>query len=254
MTTTRGFFATIVSLLATGGVAMAQSEGAAPTNMQLFLLIGQSNMAGRGVIEEQDKTPHPRVFALNKEGKWGPAVDPLHWDKPDIAGVGLGTTFGVVVAEARPTAKIGLIPAAFGGSSLDEWKPGSRHYTNAVERARHAMKSGKLVGILWHQGESDSAPEKAATYPERFAAMIKQLRADLGVGNIPVIVGETGRFRPDGAAINAAIAKVPHEVIVCAFVSADGLKDKGDKLHFDSASLRELGHRYAEKWMELAQP
>lgn len=234
--------------------ALAAAEPGAPGNLQLFLLIGQSNMAGRGVIEAHDQATHPRVFVLNKEGEWAPAKDPLHWDKPDIAGAGLGMTFGVLVAEARPTARIGLIPAAFGGSSLDDWQPGSRHYTNAVERTRVALKQGKLMGILWHQGESDSAPEKAATYGKRFAAMIAQLRADLGVKNVPVIVGETGRFRADGDAINAALAKVPHDVLVCAFVSSEGLRDKGDKLHFDSASLRELGHRYAEKWMELAQP
>lgn len=243
----------VLAAVATAGTLVA-AEASSLENMQLFLLMGQSNMAGRGTIEAQDRATHPRVFVLNKDAEWATAKDPLHWDKPEIAGVGLGMTFGVLVAEARPTAKIGLIPTAFGGSSLDEWMPGGRHYTNAVERARIAMKQGKLVGVLWHQGESDSAPEKAATYARRFAAMIAQLRADLGVKNVPVIVGETGRFRPDGAAINAALAKVPHDVLVCAFVSSEGLRDKGDKLHFDSAALRELGHRYAEKWMELAQP
>lgn len=44
--------------------ALAQ---ATPENMQIFLLIGQSNMAGRGAVEQQDQTPHPRVFMLTKE-------------------------------------------------------------------------------------------------------------------------------------------------------------------------------------------
>jgi hypothetical protein len=222
-------------------------------DMQLFLLIGQSNMAGRGVVEAQDKVPHPRVFMLTKEKTWVPAVDPMHFDKPERIGVGLGTTFGRVIADAKPDATIGLIPAAFGGTSLDEWKQGGALYTNAVERAREAMKHGKLVGILWHQGENDAPKELAATYPERFAAMMKQLRQDLGAENVPVVVGELGKFVANSEAINAALATVPQHVPRCAFVSSERLKDKGDQLHFDSASLREFGKRYAKAWQGLAK-
>ena len=88
---------------------------AAQDKMDLYLLVGQSNMAGRGVVEEQDKTPHARVLMLSKEGKWVPAIDPMHFDKP-AAGVGLGKTFGQLIAEANPGVTIGLIPCAVGGS------------------------------------------------------------------------------------------------------------------------------------------
>lgn len=225
----------------------------APENMQIFLLIGQSNMAGRGQVEAADKEPHPRVFMLTKELTWAPAVDPMHFDKPERIGTGLGKTFGIDVAEANPGATIGLVPAAFGGSALDEWAPGQPHYANAVARAKAALKHGRLAGILWHQGESDSAPDKAETYVTRFASFIAHLRADLDAQAVPVIVGETGRFRAEGAAvaINAAIARLPEFVPHCVFVSAEGLSDQGDKLHFDSASFRELGRRYAAAWHSL---
>ena len=220
-----------------------------PASMKIFLLIGQSNMAGRGVVEAEDKVPHPRVFMLTKELAWIPAVDPMHFDKPERIGTGLGKTFGAVLAEADPEATIGLVPAAFGGSSLEEWSPGSLHYVNAVTRTKEALKRGQLAGILWHQGESDSAPEKAATYAHRFARMIAQLRTDLNAEYVPLLVGETGRFREDGAAINAVLATVPSQVPPSAFVPADGLTDMGDKLHFDSPSLREFGRRYARAWL-----
>lgn len=237
-------------LLLLGALASASPAQPKPENMKLFLLIGQSNMAGRGVVGPADLVPHPRVFMLNRGLAWVPAVDPVHFDKPDIAGVGLASTFARTVAGADPAAVIGLIPAAFGGTSLDEWAPGGKLYTNAVDRARAAMARGKLVGILWHQGEADSAPELAATYVARFARMIKQLRADLGAEDVPVIVGETGRFRPDGAAINAVLATVPASVPRCAFVSAEGLTDKGDHLHFDTPALYEFGRRYAQAWLD----
>jgi hypothetical protein len=239
----------LIGLLST---AIVPAQSSPPAEMKLFLLIGQSNMAGRGAIEEQDKQPHPRVFALDKEMKWVPAIDPIHWDKPAIIGVGLGTTFGRVIAEQDPGAVVGLIPAAFGGSSLDEWAPGRAHYMNAVTRAREAMKRGKIAGILWHQGEEDSKQQvKIDTYAERFSKMIAQLRADLGAGDVPVIVGELGRFRPPHLPANALLAKLPQQVSRCAFVSAEGLIDKGDALHFDSASLREFGRRYAQAYRAL---
>ncbi len=220
-------------------------------HMQIFLLIGQSNMAGRGKVEAEDQAPHPRVFMLTKELAWVPAVDPMHFDKPERIGTGLGKTFGAIVADGDPTAVIGLVPAAFGGSALDEWTPGAPHYVNAVARANEALKHGRLAGILWHQGEADSKPELAATYALRFAKMIAHLRADLDAQEVPVIVGETGRFRPDGAAINAVLAKLPDFVPHCAFVSAEGLADQGDKIHFDSPAFRELGRRYAAAWLAL---
>lgn len=225
---------------------------AAPQGMRLFLLIGQSNMAGRGAIEPADRVPHPRVFMLTREQTWTPAVDPVHFDKPDLAGVGLASTFARVLAEAEPEAVIGLVPAAFGGTSLDEWHPGGELYTNAVARARLAMQRGTLAGILWHQGEADSAPEKAATYADRFVAFITRLRADLGAPDVPVIVGELGRYRPQHAVLNEVLARLPARVPRCAFVPSDGLVDKGDNLHFDSASLHEFGRRYARAWQALA--
>jgi hypothetical protein len=86
----------------------------------LFLLIGQSNMAGRGAVEEQDRTPHPRVFMLDEAGDWKPAADPLHFDKRG-AGTGLGKTFAIQIAEADPSITVGLIPCAVGGSPIDSW-------------------------------------------------------------------------------------------------------------------------------------
>jgi hypothetical protein len=35
------------------------------------------------------------------------------------------------------------------------------------------------------------------------------------------------------------------------FVASDGLKDKGDFVHFDAASQREFGRRYAHAFLQL---
>ena len=233
---------------------LTASTQTAPAAMKIFLLIGQSNMAGRGGVEAEDKAPHPRVFMLNRELAWLPAVDPLHFDKPERIGTGLGKTFGAVLAGADPAAVIGLVPAAFGGSALDEWTPGAPHYINAVTRVREALKRGQLAGILWHQGESDRAPDKAATYAGRFAKFIAQLRADLGAPDVPVVVGEIGRFCPHAGPVNAAIRQLPGLVPHCALVTAEGLTGRPEEpevLHFETAAFRELGRRYAKAWQAL---
>ena len=219
----------------------------------IFLLIGQSNMAGRGEVEDQDEVSHPRIFKQTEAKKWVPAIDPLHFDKPATIGVGLGSSFARTVANAEPDALIGMVPAAFGGSSLDEWGPGTEHYTNAIERTRLALsKGGRLRAILWHQGESDRAPERMATYPRRFADLVARLRADLDAPNVPIIVGELFAGQPANGPMNAMLNTLPTTVTRCATVSAKDLTDiDDDQTHFDSPSLRELGRRYAEAFFTL---
>jgi hypothetical protein len=240
--------------LITLALALAPIESSAqtpPDNMRIFLLIGQSNMAGRGTVDPTEQ-PDPHIFSLGKDMKWQLARDPLHFDKKQ-AGVGPGLSFARALVKNDPGITIGLVPAAVGGSSLDQWAPGGKLYTDALARAHTAMQSGTIAGILWHQGESDSDPAKVATYGARFAAMITALRKDLGSGNIPVIMGELGRFRLRNAsgAFNAALPSIASGVPNCGYVTSEGLTDRGDHLHFDTASQHTLGQRYAAEYLKL---
>lgn len=233
---------------------------AAPSRYDVFLLAGQSNMAGRGVVEAQDRKPLARVFSLSRNLEWAPAIDPLHSDKPDIAGVGIGRSFAQVLTRENPKATIGLVPCAMGGSALDEWKPGEKLFVEAVKRGRHAANSGTLRGILWHQGEADSTdPAKAASYIERWTRFIEAFRRELGAPDLPVVVGQLGEFlydrsgnkSPHARKVNEQLALIPLSVPRTAFVSAAGLKHKGDEVHFDTPSLREFGRRYALAYLAL---
>jgi len=243
-------FLSLIAFLLAGSFAQADP---APGSMKLFLLIGQSNMAGRGKVEPQDQVVNPKILMLTKELKWEPARDPLHFDKP-VAGVGPGSEFAREILKHDPKSPIGLIPCAVGGTSLDQWKAGGPLYSAALTRAKEAMKQGKLAGILWHQGEGDSAPDKVATYADRFSIMITQLRRDLGDDKLPVVVGELGRFREASKAFNDNLPAVVAKVPLCSLVSSEGLTDKGDKLHFDAVSARKLGERYAAAFLKLAKP
>lgn len=218
-----------------------------PADLHLFLLIGQSNMVGRGPIEPEDRKTHPRVFLLDADLRWVPAADPLQFK----AGVSLASSFARVVAEAKPAAAIGLVPCARGSTQLDLWMPGTELYKQAVSRTQVALKKGRLASILWHQGEGDSARRLESTYAARFATMIARLRADLAAPDAPVIVGELGTFWRASTLMNQVLREIPSLVPNSACARSEGLTDKGDQIHFDAQSTREFGRRYAAVYLEL---
>lgn len=243
----------------------AEEEAKLPPRekFHLYVLAGQSNMAGRGRVEEQDRKPHPRLLALNQEGKWVSAVDPLHFDKPKVVGVGLGKTFGQIMADADANVTIGLIPCAVGGSSIDAWKPGGFHkqppthpWDDCVKRLEQVADQGVWKGVLWHQGEADGSATRGAAYETKLHAVVARFREVLKQPNLPVVVGELGHFQEkhesDGRKmVNLALKTLPTKVPNTAFVSSEGLTDKGDGTHFDAASYRELGKRYAAAYQEI---
>ena len=242
------------------GITATASHAAEPASLpprekfHLYLLIGQSNMAGRGLVEAQDKQPHPRVLTLTKEGRWVPAVDPIHFDKP-IAGVGLGTTFGKVMAERDPTVTIGLIPCAVGGTPISRWQKDADLYEAALKHARAAAPHGVFQGVLWHQGEADSGKEETAKiYATKLDTMIVAWRKDLEQPNLPVVVGQLGEFFAGGAGlklVRETLQTLPDRVPHTGFAPATDLNHKGDKVHFDAASYREFGRRYAAAMVKL---
>lgn len=224
----------------------------------IFLLIGQSNMAGRGAMTEADRQPVEGVEVLTRELDWKPAAHPLHFDKPS-AGVGPGLEFGRLVHVAK-SETVGLIPSAVGGTSLKQWTPQGPLFKNAVARTREAQKRGHLAAILWHQGEWDcGSKENAESYAERFSVMIAALRHEIGAEDVPVLVGELGEYlydRSDASfayarTVNAQIDSIPVRVPKSFLVQSKGLVAKNDHLHFDSASAKELGRRYAEAFLAL---
>ena len=251
--------------------AAGESEPAGITlppkaKLHLFLLVGQSNMAGRGDVEPSDKEPIPNVIALNAAGEWVMATDPVHWDKPS-AGVGLARSFAVEYLKAHPGVTVGLIPAAHGGSPISTWAPGqywadtkSHPYDDAITRARHALERGTLKGILWHQGESDRGADLAPRYGTALTELIARFRKDLNATKVPFVIGQLGQFAGAGPwdeptqLVDRAQQEVAARVPFAAFVSSDGLTSKADNLHFDARSLREFGKRYAAAFESIQVP
>ncbi len=231
-------------------------------HLRIYLLMGQSNMAGRGKVGKEDKTPDPRVLMfVETNGTWVPAIEPVTKDDNKTHGVGPALAFGKAMAQKDPSVTIGLVPTAEGGTPLKRWEKGADLYERAVHRAKLAMKDGGLAGVIWHQGESNTGDkDRSDNYGERLAKMVSDLRADLEAPELPFVVGELGEFLtnrkkqaplPRANEVNAALRDLPKHVAHTGFVSAHGLTDKGDELHFDSKSQREFGKRYADVMWKL---
>lgn len=189
-----------------------------------------------------------------RNGRWQVMAEPIHNDRP-TAGIGLASSFAAAWYLDHADDRIGLVPCADGGTSLDDWQVGGALFDHAVAQAKLAQRSSKLSGILWHQGENDSSAGLAAVYCEKFDRIINELRGQLTEPDIPLVVGALGDFLPDGVygsyfkdyrLVNEALLSYAQSHDNCNFVTAQCLTANDDQLHFDAPSLRKLGLRYYE--------
>lgn len=226
--------------------------------IQSFLLIGQSNMAGRGHLSQVPDIVNEGIKML-RNGRWQMMVEPINYDRP-TAGVGLAASFGASWRLKNASGEIGFIPCADGGTSLDDWAVDGVLFEHAIAQAKLAQRSSNLAGILWHQGESDCFPERAAVYKEKFSKIIDTLRDRLGIQEVPLIIGGLGDFLTTGLygkyfetypLVNSALQEFAASQPNCYFVTAHGLGANADGLHFDAASQRIFGVRYFEAFDTL---
>ncbi len=229
-----------------------------------ILMLGQSNMAGRGDMGQVKPIRNPLCHML-RMGRWQPMCEPVNPDRGIFegrfrSGISLAASFADEYARAfqRP---VGLIPCADGGTYLSQWMPGQLNYDHAVMQTKLAQRTSRLKAILWHQGESDClSSDTVAAYRENFIHMITQLRKDLGAEDVPVILGELPQqmgsvWKTEGREreLNAVLRQLAREVPNCAIASSEGLTMKPDGAHFDSPACREFGKRYFEQYRALTE-
>ncbi len=222
-----------------------------------FLLIGQSNMAGRGNIAQahEIKTQNIQLF---RSGRWTSFHRPVQPDR-SFSGVNLAESFAEKYAQEHGVT-VGLIPCADGGTCLDQWQEGSLLYDNAVNCARLAQRTSTIAGVLWHQGESDCHDGRSGVYYEKLEKIFAALRRDLDLYDVPFILGGLGDFIEiygEGSlaegfkVVNPALERYASEHEMTGFADASGLKPNDDNLHFCSDALYEFGLRYYEEFRKL---
>lgn len=226
-----------------------------------FLMIGQSNMAGRGEFADVEQIKNDRCYML-RMGRWQPMTEPVNVDRDILnirhhSGVSLATSFADEVAKFTGW-EVGLIPCADGGTRISQWQPGELLFDHAVTTTGLATRTSELAGIIWHQGESDCRPFDEDAYSRDFLTTMTALRKSLNAEHLPLILGElselcTERYLrqaqvPD---FNRNLHRLAAQLPCCGVVNTQGLELKPDNLHFSAVSLRKLGVRYFEKYKEL---
>lgn len=221
--------------------------------MKSILLVGQSNMAGRGFIHEVPAIYNENIEIL-RNGRWQMMAEPLHNDR-EVAGIGPAASFAAAWSLDHPEEKLGLIPCAEGGSSIDEWAADQLLFRHAISEAKFAMETSELIGILWHQGENDSMNERYQDYGEKLKAVFEHFRGELGLSKLPIILGELPDFlgkngfglsATEFKKINQEMAKVATQEANCYLVSAENLSANPDGIHINAESQRQFGIRYYE--------
>ena len=229
--------------------------------MHSFLLIGQSNMAGRGFVNEVEPIINNKIKVL-RNGRWQPMYVPINCDRV-ASGISLAESFADAYANDHDV-EVGLITCADGGTSLEQWKEGGLLYDNAICQARLAQRTSTIAGVLWHQGESDCRKGLYDTYAERFERIMAAFRRDLDLCDVPFILGGLGDFlkncnlksrwnleRETYIYVNEALKKIAVNNVMTGFVSAENLSANADNLHFNAKSLREFGIRYYQEFCRL---
>lgn len=235
--------------------------------LEIFLLLGQSNMKGRGVMPAEPARD-PRIVMMHlRDDRWYVARHPLHltgdaqtFAGHDNAGVGSGLAFAQVLAARDPEVRIALIPCAVGGTSIDVWQKGARRYEDAVRRARLALEQARSIGgvirgALWLQGEADANETKLPGYPAKLHHLVDSLRADLDAPRLIFVACTIGEFRSGGLQpeMNRLLLALPAQRALTGCVDARDIRTHiGDSVHFDTSAQEEIGRRFAAVYLRLA--
>ena len=282
---TGGVYTLHVSCRDAQGQALAAVEVRNLLVGDLWVMAGQSNMEGAGVLEDVEQ-PHPLVNLLQSKREWSAAVEPLHWlwESPDevhwlgldqqklaelrvgqragrTRGAGLGLPFAKrLVAETG--VPIGLIATAHGGTTMNQWDPAKRSeggkslYGSMMLQVEAA--GGRVAGVIWYQGEGDTEEEAVGLYRQRMKDLVAAMRRDMGREDLPFICVQIGRHiwpRDDKHAHWFAIqdlervlaAEIPNTAVVA---SIDQPLD--DLIHIGTPGLKVIGHRMANQALRIA--
>ena len=222
-----------------------------------ILIIGQSNMGGRGFKEEVPPIINDRLYVL-RNGRWRAMYVPVNPDRV-TSGINLVESFADLYSKEHNVDE-GIIPCADGGTSLDQWQVGGLLFDHACYMAELASRTSTIAAVLWHQGESDCSEDRYPLYEEKLTIILDAFRKKLNLYDVPFLLGGLGDYlefcdRSDKFKnyiyVNEALEMVAGKNKMTGFVSAEGLGANPDNLHFSAEALREFGVRYYNEFVKI---
>ncbi len=272
-------------LLSGIGTYAVYAEDAA--DLDIYLAIGQSNMAGRASIEQADCVPIENAYLFNAEGVWEPAqMGALTEDgavqgfnrysdvrKTDGTLQGLSPAYSFAKLTAQSTGrKIGIVSNARGATTIKQWAKGYEApegasesqldydlYEKSVARAVQAARAGgKIAGVIWHQGEAGG---DASDYMADLKKLVSDLKTDLKdylktENTLPFVAGTLAGNYVTADIYNAKIGQMTDQsnenYIPDSAVANVGIGETlSDNTHLNSQAQRDLGEAYAYKMLKL---
>jgi hypothetical protein len=239
-----------ITVVAFGCLLGGGSDSTASMNMQVFVLVGQSNMAGRGQPLSLAAPTDPRLL-IWRTSAWQLAADPrqLSTNRKGLQpGIGPGMIFGLQLVKWQPGVYVGLIMCANGGSSIRQWMPDRPLYAQCLEQIR--ATGIRIAGVLFLQGESEArTPDQAKTWLLNFAHVLAAFRHD--THDAPFVLGQIGTLSPQFQGqrtvrnAQAQAARLYHLLFV---KTSDLPIDATTGVHFTVPAYRVIGDRFATTW------
>jgi len=250
-------------------------------DIPFFLLIGQSNIAGRGNVGDlapEEKIPQNGLYNLVQNlpssYQYQPAThsmakmnDPFFPARSEQEAVGPGLFFASEMRAKLSLENLGIVLCAPGGVGLDKWDVVSDQpqnkvlYSEAVGRAKVAQKLGACLGVLVYIGEADShTQESASAWGRRFKAMVESIRQELNMHDLPVVMAEIGRISDErkqafqdkyGYWDEVKTGQRSIDMPRLKKISTEDLELAADGIHLTTAAQRILGTRFADAMAEL---
>lgn len=251
------------------------------TAVPVFLLSGQSNMAGydasvNDLTADERKTVDNVKIYMDGDGDWGKKKN---WQ---TLGPGFGASsrnlgpelsMGRTLSDSMPGTKIAFIKYSIGGTYLGKpegWLPpssnngnGGNLYKNLMNTIDQALKTfsnafdtskytPRWAGFVWFQGEFDAFQQNYANaYEKNLTNLIKDIRSKTGVDDLPVIIPmiDVQRQWTHNAIVRAADIAVKQKL-----KNADTLDTKGfptDGTHYRAAGYIKIGQLIAQRWLAM---
>ena len=244
--------------------------------LQLFILIGQSNMSGRGSLIFPAAW-HPNIFEFGNDYRWRVATEPIDStvnqidqvsmeDANERAGFSPALSFAHVLVKTKPNMLIGLIPCSKGNTTIEDWHRSLSYetlYGSCLARVKAASPMGQVAGVLIFQGESDALdPERFAykspsptTYATKFSIFVNHLRNDLAQPTLPVIFAQIGMTTTPDIFVNWKAVQTEQQMVhlpCTEMITTDDLPLR-DFVHFTTDSYKIIGKRFAEAYLNLIE-